>query len=45
MSQDGGQEEETFVVRLGDGPALVLMRMEVAHSRRVLIVPASLRPD
>lgn len=38
-------DEETFAVRLGAGPVLVLMRIEVAHSKRVLIVPASLRPD
>src|SRR5690348_5488351 len=39
------EEDELFIVRLGDGPALVLVRMEVAGSDRVLIGQASLRPD
>jgi len=38
-------DDESLVVRVGDGPALVLVRMEVAHSRRSLIVQAALRPD
>jgi hypothetical protein len=42
---DDEDDDETLVVRLGDGPALVLVRMELAGSKRVLIVPASLRPD
>jgi hypothetical protein len=42
---DDEEEDEPFVVRLGDGPALVLARMEVAGNDRVLIDQASLRPD
>jgi hypothetical protein len=36
---------ETFIVRLGDGPGLVLMKMEVSNSRRSIVVQATLRPD
>jgi hypothetical protein len=38
-------DDESLVVRVGDGPALVLVRLEVAHSRKSLIVQAALRPD
>lgn len=43
MSEDEAGDEEPFLVRLGDGPPLVLVRIELAH--RSLIVPAALRPD
>jgi hypothetical protein len=38
-------DDESLILRVGDGPALVLVRMQVAHSRRSLIVQAALRLD
>jgi hypothetical protein len=43
VSEDEAADEEPIFVRLGGGPPLVLVRIELAH--RSVIVPASLRPD
>lgn len=43
MSEEESGDEELFIVRLGPGPPLVLVRIELA--RRSVIVPAELRPD
>jgi hypothetical protein len=43
VSDEESGEEEPFIVRIGAGPPLVLVRIELAH--RSVIVPAELRPD